>query len=143
MFSELARHPSSSATDDAAVLRGRDSVHSIVTKAMERVDVAYITDAYSLLATLARIDHEEEVSRRRVLLLDARGARTDCRTPLLPPFLLIYHEHRVWSGLWADLLPGECVLDADSDNKDRGGFGDLQQHLQNPVCLHLDPPPCV
>ena len=70
MFSELARHPSSSATDDSAVLRGRDGVHSIVTKAMERVDVAYITDAYSLLATLARIDHEEEVSRRRVVDAD-------------------------------------------------------------------------
>ncbi|KAL3782077.1 hypothetical protein ACHAW5_000698 [Stephanodiscus triporus] len=68
MFAELARRPSSSAVDDAAaVVQGRDGVHGIVTRAMERVDIAYVPDAHSLLATLARIDHDEEVSRRRIV----------------------------------------------------------------------------
>ncbi len=83
MFVELARRPSSSTainTDDlaAAVVRDRDGVHgnlttgeevhNIVSKSMDRVDVAFVRDAYSLLAILARIDHDEEVSHRRVVV---------------------------------------------------------------------------
>jgi hypothetical protein len=87
MFVELARRSSSStAIDDddptaAAAMRGGDGVHSnrtkveevqtILNKAMDRVDVAYVRDAHSLLATLARIDHDEEARRR---VVDAENA---------------------------------------------------------------------
>lgn len=48
--------------DSQSNITNGEKVGSILAKAMLCVEVTYITDAHSLLATLAQIDHDEEVS---------------------------------------------------------------------------------